>query len=327
MPRPPNPLTREEEYLLRRFVDYDAEQDLLVWKPREPEDFGTTDPERTAKGFNRGKAGKPIALNAVDTFAVTTWSKRYAFTANKVRAFLGAPHRRIDRFASNEVGPKTRTVRHPHARGSAAMNTNPDGNMFERDFIRKVMEMGRDKVLRWKRLDAREDKEFIEAAVRERMSGQEHEIGETVTWRSMRIYNARRAGTEVQVTTAGVVRMFKVIKISPYVLEEVFQGCRMGVTDPAPAPRKPEITPADLRAIIGFDPTKGPVWKARGKAEWFRLVLLGAADAVPDDKRIEDWNAMYVGERVPITAPNRRAAVYRIGKRTVGLQRFHAAIR
>ena len=328
MPRPPNPLTDEETAILKRFVGYDVKMDALVWLERKPEDFGTKDPVRTARGFNNAKAGEAIAVSPSGQFAVTTWAQKYTFTENKVRAFLQAPHRQIKQYMTPTVAPKSRTMRHPHARGNAARNTSPDGNMFDKAFIRRVIEMGPDKVLRWRVLGNRDDRDMIEAAVRERLPGAEYELAPIVTPRSMKLHRARRAGTEVQVTTAGVVRMFRVITIAPHVLTELFPGGRMGVTDAdrLAARGLPPIQEADMRAIIGFDPTKGPVWKARGKAEWFRLVLLKAVPSMPDEDRISRWNAEHAGSRVPLVAPANRPAVYRIGARVIGMQKLNAMV-
>jgi len=326
VPRPPKPLTPEEQEVLRKFVEYDHKQDCLVWRARQPEDFGTKEPERTAHGFNRAKAGKPIGMNAVNAFAITTWARRYPFTENKVRAFFAAPHKQIERYETSVLTPNARTLRHPHARGSAAMNTNPDGNMFDKGFIRAVMGVGVDKVLRWKPLRAAEDKDMLEKAVRERLPGSEYEPGEIVTWRSMRMYNSRVAGTEVKVTTAGVVRLLRVILFSPFLLEQLFPGARIGVTEPAKR-AKPAMTDDDIRAVLVPDRQYGIAWAERTKATWFRLVMLGAEKAVPSDEKILAWNNVYAGTPPSVVSRPNRASVVRIGSRTIGIGRAHAALR
>jgi hypothetical protein len=323
MSRPPKPLSHEERDILLRFVEYDPATDQLVWKARKPADFGTKEPERTAFGFNRAKAGKPIALNAMGSFAVTTWAQRFTFSENKVRAFLGAPHRPIARYEDNMLDRPARTIRHPHARGTAARNTNPDGNMFDRAFIRKVIAIGPDRVLRWKPLLAREDKDMLEAAVRERLAGAKYEAGEIVTWRSMRMYNSRVAGTEVKVTTAGVVRLLRVIRISPYLLEQVFPGAHMGVTGPSTGPARPDIKDDDIRRVVGYDPKLGPVWKYRSKADWFALVMLQVEERVPDDAGVDAWNETHGGAPLRLVAGANRSNVYRFGARSIGLRRMH----
>lgn len=323
MPRPPKPLSQEERDILLRFVEYDAEMDQLVWKARTPADFGTKDPQRTAHGFNRAKTGKPIALNATGVFAVTTWAQRFVFTENKVRAFLGAPHRPIARYSDETPERGARVMRHPHARGTAARNTSPDGNMFDRDFIRRVIGIGSDRVLRWKPLTDRGDRDMLEAAVRSRLAGAKYEAEEIVTWRSMRMYNARVAGTEVKVTTAGVVRLLRVIRISPFLLEQMFPGCRMGVTGSEGGPRRPELKDEDIRRFVDYDPRIGPVWKCRDKADWFALVMLQVEARMPDDDGIAAWNEANMGEPLRLISGANRADVYRLGARTVGLRRMH----
>ena len=327
MPRPPNPLTEEEQAIIRRFVGYDSEQDLLVWLPRDPEDFGTRDPQRTAAGFNRGKAGQRIALTASNQFSVKTLGTQYVFTENKVRAFLGAPHRRISTYSNPSMTPQGRTIRHPHARGSAARNTNPDGNMFDRSFIKTVIEMGPDKVLRWRKLPhTAAARAMLEDAVRERLPSARYEQGDVVSWRSLKAYNARVAGTEVKVTTSGVVRLLRAVLISPFLLEQIFSGCRIGVTDPNPPRRKPVFTEADMRRYVGRGASGVLVWKARGAAEWFGLVMLEAAEAVPDAGKIAEWNELNVGYPVPLVSGPNRPEYYRIGTRTIGVGKMHRAL-
>ncbi len=320
MPRPPNPLTPDELITLQKYVRYDPKQDLLVWNPRDPEDFGTKDPVRTAHGFNRAKAGSRVGLNANKSFSITILGKVRRYTENKARAALGAPHAPIPEYASKMVKPRGRTVRHPHAQGKAAMNTNPDGNVHERGLLRLLFYMDVRRVLRWRKL-SREDFERVKPAIKSRSIGAEF-MDVKIPERTLKAYNASRADKAVEVTTAGGVRAFAVLKISPYVLTEVFPGCaELGVTQPRPAPAG--LPDSVVLKLVAFDPGQGVVWKSRGRREWQTAVLFGVYKDVPDDAGIAAWNDVHAGGRVPVIAPPNRAMVYRIGRRTVGAQRVH----
>lgn len=324
MSRPPKPLTMEEQQILMKFVGYDAKRDVLVWMPRDPKDFGTRDQERTARGFNAAKAGQPIAMTAVNSFAVTTHAKRYPFSENKVRAFFGAPHRHIRAYAVDEVTAASRTPRHPHARGNAAMNTNPDGNLFDKTVIRMLMEVGPDGYLRWKPLDQNAWAQLREVYLRMEVSA-DRDRDTHMTEHGRRVYNGKRARRLVQVTTAGVVRLLRVIEISPFVIEKIFPGAKLGVTDATPkcGPAYPNTL---LVELCRMGPGGLPVWRERSRATWQKLELFGFSDTVPTAKRIEAWNAANVGVEVPISAAANRAGRYRIGRRGVSLNRMRAAL-
>lgn len=323
MPRPPNPLTPDELLTLQKYVRYDAKQDILVWNPRDPADFGTKDPARTANGFNRAKAGSRVGLNANKSFAITILGKVRRYTENKARAALGAPHAPIPEYATKMVRPRSRTVRHPHARGKAAMNTNPDGNVHDRGLIRTLFYMDARRVLRWRKL-SREDFERVRPEIASRSVAAGF-MDVKIPDRALKAYNASRADKVVQVTTAGVVRAFAVLKVSPYVLMEVFPGCaEVEVTKPRPAP--PGLPDNVLLKFVDLDPRKGVVWRARGVREWQTAVLFGICARIPDAEGIEAWNAMNAGERVPSIEPPNRTMVYRIGKRSVGVQRLNTLV-
>lgn len=324
MPRPPKPLTMEEQQILLKFVGYDAKQDRLVWMPRDPKDFGTRDQERTARGFNAAKAGQPVALTAVGSFGVTTHATRYVFSENKVRAFFGAPHAPIRAYAQDEVTLKSRTPRHSHARGNAALNTNPDGNLFSQEIIRMLMSVGQGGRLEWNTLD-RDAWARLREVYLHLSPAAEYDAQGQMTEHGRRVYNGKRAGRPVQVTTAGVVRVLAVIRISPFVIEKLFPGARLGVTE-KPAARPMAFPDTLLRDVCRRNPEGLPVWKERGLGVWQKLELFGFVKGVPSAERIETWNVENVGTKVPISAAANRAACYRIGRRTVSLGRMRAAI-
>ena len=317
-------MTPDELMTLQKYVRYDAQQDMLVWNPRGPADFGTKDPARTANGFNRAKAGARVGLNANKSFAITILGKVRRYTENKARAALGAPHAPIPEYATKMVRPRNRTVRHPHARGKAAMNTNPDGNVHDRGLIRLLFYMDAQRVLRWRKL-SRQDFEKVEPEIQARSSVAGF-MDAKLPDRALKAYNASRADKVVQVTTAGVVRAFAVLKVSPYVLVEVFPGCaEVEVTKPRPAPLG--LPDSVLLKLVDLDARKGLVWRARGTREWQTAALFGICTRIPDADGIEAWNVMNAGERVPTIAPPNRTMVYRIGKRNVGVQRLNTLVR
>lgn len=321
MPRPPNPLTVEEKNILTRYVGYDADIDSLVWKPRAPEDFFTREPERTAEGFNRAKAGKPIAFNSNNGFTIKVPGRWYRFTENKVRAYLGAPHIPMKTHRIR-VKPEI-SGRHPHARPGSWGNANPDGNVFEKDIIKDLMwKCPEDGYLYWKKRFHREDTDLLTElmARTKRSAAYEASLG------TIRALNVQTAGKRVQITTSGVVKLLRIIHFGPHVLEAVFPGCKIATTEVPETPRPRPVDDETLRALIEIGPAGEPVWRVRDKASWFRAVLAGIEKEMRTEAGIVAWNARFAGRRLHLDGGWTRYTVsYRVGKRSATANRIKRA--
>lgn len=322
MPRPPNPLTMQERKILDTFVEYDAFSDRLIFKARKPEDFGTRDPERTANGFNRAKAGKPIGIGASGSFTISTWNQRFTFTENKARAYLGAPHKPISRYR-NPVVTFAAPERHPYARGAAA-RVSPDGNLFDVDAIKMLIEVDHEGQLVWRKL-GRPEWVKVDALYAERCVAVREGVLPPLNERARNVHNGGRGGRPVEITTAGVVKMLRVIRISPALLERVFPGAKLKTTADRKLRKLPEITDGLLAELFGWG-VDGIVWKPRGETVWLKLHLMQIVDKVPDAAGMMAWNEDYAGRPATLIPSRQGNITIAIGTRRVAAKRIRNVV-
>jgi hypothetical protein len=316
MPRPPKPLTAEQKELISRLVGYDEKLDALVWKPRQPSDFHTWVPERTAAGFNRKFAGKPIGFDSLGRVCFTIRKKTYQISQPKVRHFLGAPQNTITRFA-NPMQYTAAERRHPHAQGTMGARTNPDGNVFDRDVVRALIEMDDAGWLRWKQPDIRKAVPILQAAV------DKVRDYEKVTEYMLKRWAVRQAGAKVRVSTAGVVRLLGVLRLGPAFLLQVFPGARIDVTEAGEKVRVP-VPDALVAKLFSYREGSGVYYKEWDKAVWFELVMIGAFSKMPSDAEIETKN-LRAGEKVSLHTSKRAGVLYaQIGRKCVSINRIKA---
>lgn len=295
MPKLARDLSPEEVALIRRYIEYDHGQRVLRWRARVPADFGTKEPERTARGWNRAFADQVIDPRASGQLSLSVGGVKHVFSRSKVlEVFVGAK----PRGRAPSLGARPRSY-----------------DVTDAALLRRLMHTDADGVICWS-----ERSEEVVKALRVYVGGVVARGGfraPAFDWDYCRRFNRRFAGRPVELR-GGRVRLAGVLTVPGIAIRQVFPNG--GVVDSS-SDIPDEVAPvsdAALSATFGLNDAGMPTYRVRDKAAWEMLVAEGCAASVPNADKITAWNLRYAGKAAG------RAAFksVSVGRRTVGIARL-----
>lgn len=302
----PRPITADiADRMKRRITPDPSSPSGLAWARRDPTDFNTQDPDKTAALFNTKTAGKPVPLTRSGQH-VRFNQKSYPLTA--VCALVG-------------VAPPARPVRPPRPRVPVALpKRHTDSRPFRLSpgVIQMLFEIDpATGFIAW-RTRTRDMLPVLSAHL------PDPESREPWSDHGMQIFNATFAGNPVAITKAGTIALMRRHMWVEHVLAAL--GGAPYVPPPEPPRREIVRQPVPDSVLLALLTRRHGmlVWKPREAKEWGMLAIMGYIDAIPDDAEQADWNDVHAGKEAWTISPRR---IYvQIGNKRVTPSRINRVV-